>query len=125
MAGYSTFVQDRETTLDAVYKLLSPNEALIQHVVVVGMGLVTTCVTSGGSTFNVKSLDAAGQQQFTIDQKLLNNAVHNTNDPALDASFPMQSAYRLYQNLFGGVEACLANKSHILIATDPDFFALP
>jgi CHAT domain-containing protein len=96
-------------------------------VVVVGMGLVTACITSENITFNVQKLDAAEQQQFTIDEKLLSAAVHSTNQPSadLDSEFPAQSSYRLYQIFFGSVGTCLKNKDHILLATDPDFFALP
>ena len=98
---YSKLIEDRETALDAVQKIISSNEALVLHVVVVGMGLVTTCITSDSAAFNVKKLDVAERQQFTIDQKLLNNAVHDTNQPwPSDSSyFPALNAYRLYQTL--------------------------
>ena len=124
---YSKLFEDSETGLGAVQKIVSQKEALVLHVVVVGMGLVTGCITSENITFNVTKLDPAEQQQFTIDEKLLAAAVHRTDQPSaiLDSQFPAQSSYRLYQKLFGGVESCLKGKNRILLATDPDFFALP
>ena len=45
--------------------------------------------------------------------------------PTLDESFPSDSAYRLYTLLFGGISDCITNKTHLLLATDPDLFAFP
>jgi CHAT domain-containing protein len=125
--SYSKLFDDSETGLGAVQKIVSPKEALVLHVVVVGMGLVTGCITSENITFNVTKFDLAETQQFTVDEKLLVYAVHRTDQPSavLDSQFPAQSSYRLYQKLFGGVGPCLKGKTHILLATDPDFFALP
>jgi CHAT domain-containing protein len=107
--------------------LLRPSEALVLHAAAGGSGLVTTCITSTGWTFHVKALDKLALQQFVMDEKLLSAAVRGTHRPsvALDTSFPTDASHRLYQTLLGGIEQCLRDKSHILLATDPDFFSLP
>ena len=113
--------------LDAVQRLIRPNEALVLHVVVGGVGLVTTCVDSNNWTLNFRKFDQSDLQQFIIDEKLVSAAVHGTHEPSaiLDAKFPAENSHRLYQLFFTGAEACLRDKTHILLATDADFFALP
>ena len=113
--------------LGVIQRLLRPSEAVVLHLWAGGAGLVTTCVTSDAWTFHVKGVDKAELQRFVIDEKLLSAAVRGRHPPsaALDAGFPGESAHRLYQALFGGIEPCLRNKTHLLLATDPDFFSLP
>ena len=62
-----------------------------------------------------------------IDEKLILAAVHAEYPPSptLDESFPSESAYRLYTLLFGGIAACINNKPHLLLATDPNLFSFP
>jgi CHAT domain-containing protein len=117
---------DSPIELNAIQKLIRPDEALVQHVFVGGIGLVTTCIDSNNATFNFKMFDKAELQQIVIDEKLLSAAVHRSDDASiLDANFPTENSHRMYQFLFGGIEACLKNKTQILLATDPDLFALP
>jgi hypothetical protein len=113
--------------LHAIQKLIKPNEALLLHVFVGGIGLVTTCVDSSNWTFDFAAFDQPQLMQMIIDEKLVSAAVHGTHEPSalLDSSFPAESSHRLYRLLFGGAEACLKGKTHILLATDADLFALP
>ena len=126
-ADFSKASADSPVQLGAVQRLLRPSEAVVLHLWAGGAGLVTTCITSDAWTFHVKGVDKSELQRFIIDEKLLSAAVRARHRPsvALDASFPGESAHRLYQALLGGIEPCLRNKTHLLLATDPDFFALP
>lgn len=118
---------DRPIELDAIQKVIKPNEALVLHNIAGGSGFVTTCVNSKSWTFHVQGLGAEGFRKLGFDHKLLLSAVHATNEPSevLDGEFPSESSYRLYQTFFNGIEECLRNKTHILIAPDPDFFSFP
>jgi CHAT domain-containing protein len=109
-----------------VTRLLAPNEALVLHVETFGL-LVTFCVNSEAWEVRVPRLDPAELQQVTIDLKLLKAAVHGTHPPSadLDSSFPLDSSHRLYNRYLGSVGGCLKNRTHILLATDPEHFALP
>jgi CHAT domain-containing protein len=113
--------------LSAVQRLIRPNEAMVLHFVVIGFGLVTACVDSDNWTLHFTRRDQSEIQQLIIDEKLVSAAVHGTHDPSaiLDASFPAENSHRLYDLFFSGVEACIRDKTHILLATDADFFALP
>jgi CHAT domain-containing protein len=117
---------DALADLREAQRLIRPNEALVTHVMALGV-LLTTCVTSDGWEFRLSKPDQAGLQQITIDTKLLMAAVRGTHDPApdLDSSFPMESANRLFNLYLGSINGCLKNKTHILLATDPDLFTLP
>jgi CHAT domain-containing protein len=117
---------DVPVSLPAILRLVKYNEALVMHLVA-GPSLVTACINSDSWTFHVKAFDQAELQQGIVDQKLLVSAVQGAHPPsaALDSSFPSDSSHRVYRMLFGGVEACLRGKTHLLLAPDPDFFALP
>jgi CHAT domain-containing protein len=117
---------DRPIDLAEVQRLMLPDEALVTHVVA-PRGLITTCVNSRGWEIRPSQLDQSDVQQITIDTKLLMAAVRGTHEPSpdLDSSFPLESANRLFRLYLGGVSGCLKNKTHILLATDPDFFTLP
>jgi CHAT domain-containing protein len=116
---------DRPIVLATVQRLLRADEALILHVVASGSGLITTCVTADTWTFNVKGYDKTHIQQLILDVKVLTAAVHATYATTTDVSFPADGSHRLYHALFGDLGSCLINKSHVLLATDPDFFSLP
>jgi hypothetical protein len=122
---FSKFSADGQIDISAVQRILRANEALVLHIV--AGGPVTTCISRDNWSLYVNGLDKAQPQQFFIDVKLLSAAVHGTHEPSaeLDSSFPSENSYRLYQALFGGIEPCLRNKTHILLATDPDLFSLP
>jgi CHAT domain-containing protein len=122
---FSSQGADRLVDLSEAQRLLRSNEALVLHNV--GVGLVTTCINSDTWTFKYTPLTKSDTQQRSIDEKLLMAAVHGTNQPSadLDSSFPAESAYQTYQLFLGGLEGCLKGRNHILLATDPDFFALP
>jgi CHAT domain-containing protein len=113
--------------LSAVQRLIRPNEAMVLHFVVIGFGLVTACVDSDNWTLHFTRRDQPEIQQLIIDEKLVSAAVHGAHEPSaiLDASFPAENSHRLYDLFFSGVEACISGKTHILLATDADFFALP
>jgi len=123
------FERSAESAIDLhrTMRLLRPNEAIVVHAYAGYEGLVTTCINSESWTFYVQALDASGLQRLAIDSKLLLAAVHGTHEPSsvLDAGFPSESAHHLFKVYFGGIEACLNGKTHILLATDPDLFALP
>jgi CHAT domain-containing protein len=117
---------DGNAGLREAQRLIRPNEALVTHVMALGV-LLTTCVNSDGWEFRLSKPDQAGLQQITIDTKLLMATVRGTHDPSpdLDSSFPMESANRLFNHYLGSISGCLKNKTHILLATDPDLFTLP
>jgi CHAT domain-containing protein len=118
---------DSPINLSVIQQLIQPSEALVIHNIVTGIGLVTTCVDSKNWTFNFAKFEKSAIQQLMIDEKLVSAAVHGTHEPSatLDSSFPVSNSHRLYQLFFGGIEACLNGKTHILLATDADFFSLP
>jgi CHAT domain-containing protein len=124
---FSSGSADSPVDLGAIQRLLKPNEALVLHILAGGAGFITTCIESDRWTFNFKPLDVSVLGQFNIDFKLMLAAVHVTAAPSatLDVEFPVESSFNLYQIFFGGIEACLHNKTHILLATDPDFFTVP
>jgi CHAT domain-containing protein len=117
---------DSPIDLNGFQKLVRPNEALVLHGLTAA-GIVTTCITSNSWTFHIQGLDATKLLELDSDYKTLMKAVHENYAPSavLDAEFPSESSYRLYEDLFGGIEACLQNKTQIFLATDPDFFSLP
>ena len=118
---------DSPIDLSTIQRVIRPNEALVLHVVVSGVGLVTSCVDANNTTVNFTTFDPSELQQLINDEKLVSAAVHGIHEPSaiLDASFPAESAHRLYKLFFGGIGVCLRGKTHILLATDADFFALP
>jgi CHAT domain-containing protein len=117
---------DSPVDLEGIQKLIGTEEALVLHALTAS-GIVTTCITSDRWTFNVKGVDAAKIVELDTDYKQLLKAVHESYAPSavLDAEFPSESSYRIYDNLFGGIEACLKHTTQIFLATDPDFFTLP
>jgi hypothetical protein len=124
--GLSEKRADNPIDLVAIQRLIHESEALVMHVFVGGIGLVTTCVDSTKATFTFKTFDKSELEQMIIDEKLVSAAVHRSDPPSvLDATFPAENSYRMYHLFFGGVGACLKNKTHILLATDADLFALP
>ena len=118
---------DSPVDLGTIQRLIKPDEALVMHIFAGAQGFVTTCIDSNNWTFNVKRLDPSEIRQLDIDYKLLLAAVHVTEAPSaeINSGFPFKSAFHLYQSFFGGIEKCLQGKTHILLATDPDFFSLP
>jgi CHAT domain-containing protein len=117
---------DSTVDLGSVQRLLKPNEVLVLHEFSFN-SFVTTCVKSDGTTTDNRALDVSEIQQFVNDLKSLAAAVHLSNAPSVgsDNEFPGESSHRVYQLFFGRIEACLKNKTHILLATDPDFFSVP
>jgi CHAT domain-containing protein len=113
--------------LGQLQHVLKPNEALVVHVVAPGTGITTACVRSHDWTFNVVKFSKAEITQLAIDEKLLHAAVRATHQPSkqLDSTFPIDSSYRVYRSLFGGIEDCVKPKAHLLLATDPDLFLIP
>jgi CHAT domain-containing protein len=113
--------------LTTVQQLLKPNEALIIHVPVVGQGFVSSCITSSDAVFTFERLSVSEIQQLVIDTKLVSAALRADYAPSieLDSTFPAESSYRLYHALLGSLDACLTNKTHLLLATDADFLTLP
>ena len=49
---------------------------------------------------------------------------HSPSEVA-DATFPVDSAYRLYSLLFQPIQGCIDTKQVITLATDPDLFFIP
>jgi hypothetical protein len=119
--------RDGPVALGDIRRVLNTNEALVVHSFVQGIGIVTTCVDSKDWIFNFNPLTKQAFQQLVVDEKLLTSLVHGAHapSPVLDADFPIDSSHNLYRTFFGGIETCLANKTHILLATDPDIFSLP
>jgi CHAT domain-containing protein len=124
-SNFFKFSAERPIQLSTVQRLIRPNEAVVLHVIT-GQTLITTCIGSDSWTFHVRGLDHDALQQIFGDWKLVTRAMEGSEPSALDTSFfPRESAYRLYETLFGGVDACLHGKTHILLATDPDLFSIP
>ena len=121
---------DEPLELSASQQLLKPNETLVIHVVMPGLGLVTECIDNNQWNYSISLSDNEEISQLTADAKLLSAAVHNSNEPSaeLDASvpyFPAGSSYRLFKLFFSGTDTCLKGKDHVLLATDADFFSIP
>ena len=116
------------TSLGKIQKLLKDNEALIIHNVVPN-GLAVQCLSSQKWMSGVSNYNQSEILQLTSDEKKLSESLHAANLPLpqLDnsARFPFDSASRLFRLFFGRSAECLKGKTHILLATDPDFFALP
>jgi CHAT domain-containing protein len=91
------------------------------------LGIAQICIVGKGVFFHFEPLPIDKAKQVGIDEKLILAAVHAeyAPSPVLDESFPSDGAYRLYTLLFGGIGDCIRNKSHLLLATDPDIFAFP
>ncbi len=112
--------------INPLQKVIRPDEALVLHTVT-PLGIVQVCVTNQAVRLHFEPALADKAKQVGIDEKLILAAVHAEYPPSptLDESFPSDSAYRLYTLLFGGIADCISDKSHLLLATDPDLFALP
>src|SRR6516225_11724737 len=107
--------------------MLRLDEALVLHNIT-PLGVAQICITTDRVQFHPElffPIDKA--KQFEADEKVILAAVHveYAPSPTLDESFPSDSAYRLYTLLFGGISDCIKNKTHLLLATDPDLFAFP
>jgi CHAT domain-containing protein len=113
--------------LSTTQKLLRPDEALVTHVVILGQGLVVSCITSKSYQFEFSRLSHSDVQQLTVDTKLLVAALQGQHDPSpeLDSSFPAASSFRLYLATFGKVQSCLDRKHYVFLATDADMLSLP
>ena len=92
-------------------------------------GLAVQCLTSQKWMFSVSSYSQPELTQLTSDEKELSEfaACDQSSSASVDnsARFPFDSASRLFRFFFGRSDECLKGKAHILLATDPDFFALP
>jgi CHAT domain-containing protein len=113
--------------LAAVQHLLKPNEALVVHVTLAGIGIVSTCVTSANAVFSLQQMSATEARQLVVDTKLVSAALRGNHAPSreLDSSFPAENSFHLYRTLFGRIETCIAGKTHLLLATDADLLTLP
>jgi CHAT domain-containing protein len=113
--------------LTAVQRLLKPNEALIVHVTLAGIGIVSTCVSSDNAVFSLQQMSATEARQLVVDTKLVSAALRASHAPSreLDSDFPAENSFHLYQAMFGGIETCIMGKTHLLLATDADLLTLP
>ena len=120
---------DEPLELAAAQRLLKPDETLVIHNIMTGLGLVTQCIDNNQWNYRISMLSKDEISQLTADTKLLSTAVHNSDQPSakLDASpsFPAESSYRLFKLFFAGAGECLSGKDHVLLATDADFFSIP
>ena len=118
------------TSLEKIQKLLKDNEALIIHNVVPN-GLAVQCLSSQKWMSGVSNYNQSEILQLTSDEKKLSESLARSQSSFLasvldnSARFPFDSASRLLRIFFGGSAECLKGKTHILLATDPNFFALP
>jgi hypothetical protein len=116
------------TALSDIQALLGPDEALLLHNVFPG-GVLSQCVNSQAWSFAVSTRNEAEVAELGNDEKLLSDAVHVTKPPSQfdddSSKFPFRSSNRLFRLFFGGTDECLKGKTHVLLATDPDLFALP
>jgi hypothetical protein len=114
------------SSINPLQKVMRPDEALVLHNVT-PLGIVEVCVTNDTAHFHFEPTSADKAKQVGIDEKLILAAVHAEYPPSptLDESFPSESAYRLYALLFDGIAACINDKPHLLLATDPNLFAFP
>ena len=127
LAGSALSDNQNSSDLETVHALLKDNEALIIHNVVPN-GLAVQCLSSKNWMYSVSNYSQPEITQLISDEKKLSESLHATNPPLkLDDNtrFPFDSASRLFQFFFGRSDECLKGKTHILLATDPDFFALP
>ena len=107
--------------------ILRLDEALILHNIT-PFGIAQICITTDRVQFHPEPFFPIEKaKQVGADEKVILAAVHAeyAPSPTLDESFPSDSAYRLYTLLFGGISDCITNKTHLLLATDPDLFAFP
>jgi CHAT domain-containing protein len=113
--------------LVSAQRLLKPNEVIVSHVVLPGIGLAISCVTDERYQFVINKLSPSDLNQLLVDEKLIQAALRSINEPSpeLDSSFPVESAFRLYRTLLGPIEACLDKKPSVFLATDADLFAIP
>jgi CHAT domain-containing protein len=124
--GYENTSQGFLTKIESLRDVLRPDEALVLHNIT-PLGIAQICIVRDGAHFHFKPVPIDKAKEVGIDEKVILAAVHAeyAPSPALDESFPSDSAYRLYTLLFGGVADCIKNKPHLLLATDPDLFAFP
>jgi hypothetical protein len=123
--GFSNSSQDLLTRIKAAQDILRPDEALVLHNST-PFGIAQICIVPDRVQFHFEPFFPIGKsKQVTADAKLIFSAVHAeyAPSPTLDESFPSDSAYRLYTLLFGGISDCIKNKTHLLLATDPDLSA--
>jgi CHAT domain-containing protein len=126
--GFRNSSQDLLTRIKAAQDILRPDEALVLHNGSTPFGIAQICITTDRIQFHFEPFFPIDKsKQVTADAKLILAAVHAeyAPSPTLDESFPSDSAYRLYTLLFGGISDCITNKTHLLLATDPDLFAFP
>jgi CHAT domain-containing protein len=114
--------------LSDIQALLRPGEALLLHDGFPG-GVLSQCVNSQAWSFAISARNDAEVAELVNDEKGLADAVHVTKPPSQfdddSSKFPSKSSNRLFKLFFGGTDECLEGKAHVLLATDPDFFALP
>ena len=114
-------------SISAVQLNLKPEEAVVTHTLTLGGFVTYSCITSSGWEFKTVQYSTEESRQFASDEKLVNAAVRGTHSPSevADATFPVDSAYRLYSLLFQPIEGCIDTKKAITLATDPDLFFIP
>jgi CHAT domain-containing protein len=124
--GYQNNLQAFSTKIETVWGIIRPDEALVLHNIT-PLGISEICIVRDGVHFHFEPVPVDKAKQIGIDEKVILAAVHAEYPPSptLDGGFPSDGAYRLYTLLFGGIADCIKNKTHLLLATDPDLFALP
>jgi hypothetical protein len=122
----SNISEELLTKIESIQDILRPDEALVVHNIT-PFGISQICIVGDGVHFHFEPVPIDKAKQAGIDQKVILAAVHAeyAPSPVLDESFPSDSAYRIYTLLLGRIEGCIRNKSHLLLATDPDLFAFP
>jgi hypothetical protein len=125
--SYKNTLQRSSNEIETARNILRLDEALVFHNIT-PFGIAQICITTDRVQLHFEPffpIDKA--KQVGADEKVILAAVHAeyAPSPTLDESFPSDSAYRLYTLLFGGISDCITNKTHLLLATDPDLFAFP
>jgi CHAT domain-containing protein len=125
--GLGQQANERMLSLEEAKRLLAKDEAIVSHVLIPGKGIAISCVTAEQYQFRINAFSPPELKQLLVDDKLVSAALRSINEPSreLDASFPAESAFRLYRATLGPIESCLDRKSIIFLATDADLFSTP
>jgi CHAT domain-containing protein len=110
-----------------VQRLLRPDEAFLTHSVTIDGSLIVSCFRDTRVSIGWHRPDRTPRQVLMDDLKLVILAVRGLHAPSreLDSDFPVVSANRVYDSLFGTVQECFATASKLTLAPDPDLLLLP
>ncbi|SFV32888.1 CHAT domain-containing protein [Hyphomicrobium facile] len=108
-------------SLEAVQKSLGEGEAYVGYFNFLA-GYGRFCIRRNFATFSTAAFDSA----IAKDVKSVSDA-SSKRPKNLDAAsrFPVASAIRVRNYLFGGLDSCLASGTHVTVALPPNFASVP